>query len=153
MRPAQRFNFLLQDALGTVGTHVSQVSVSWTRSMNEAGRLLHLDSDRCPSCEGTVRPVRPPLHRRQYIAWIGLPLLATFLFNGVALWSLVGFILWRNSKGVCPECGHEPIRGSVGWTRESVFLWLLLILSVSASLWFTYFLFRLLIWAVALILE
>ena len=121
--------------------------------MNDTGELLYLPGNRCPSCNVMVKPVRPPFPSRRYIMWIGLSLAAAFLVNGTALWLLIGFILWRNSKAVCPECGHEPIKGIVGWTRESIFLLLILIPCFIVSLWATFFLAGLLIWAATLLID
>ena len=60
---------------------------------------------------------------------------AVVLLSGIGLWAVIGFILWRNSKAACPECGYDPIKGNVGWTRESIILWILLVACVIISLW------------------
>ncbi|MDE2937681.1 MAG: hypothetical protein OXR67_01995 [Chloroflexota bacterium] len=68
------------------------------------------------------------------------------LLIGVALWAVVGLVLWRNSKAVCPECGYDPIKGNVGWTRESIILWLLLATCFIISLWFTFWVMTAVMW-------
>ena len=79
--------------------------------------------------------------------WIvGLSVAATALLSFVGLWAVIGFILWRNSKATCPECGCDPIKGRVGWTRESIILWALLVACIILSSWFTFWIAKGLIW-------
>lgn len=68
------------------------------------------------------------------------------LLSGILLWAAVGLIVWRNSKAICPECGFDPIKGNVGWTRESIILWLLLAICFIISSWFTFWIVTGVIW-------
>ena len=78
--------------------------------------------------------------------WAGLSVTAAALLSGIVLWAVIGFILWRNSKATCPECGYDPIDGNVGWTRESFILWILLVACVFISLWATLWLAMAVLW-------
>ena len=39
---------------------------------------------------------------------------------------------------VCPDCGHGPMGGNVGWTRESFILWAGVVACFLAALWGTF---------------
>ena len=77
---------------------------------------------------------------------IGLLVAAAALLSVIVQWAVIGFILWRNSKAICPECGYDPIRGNVGWTRESLILWTLLVACIIISSWITFWIAMGLIW-------
>ena len=50
-------------------------------------------------------------------------------------------VLWlalRNYRAVCPDCGHAPMGGNVGWTRESFILWAGVVACFLAALWGTF---------------
>lgn len=68
------------------------------------------------------------------------------LLGGIVLWAVVGLLLWRNSKAICPECGYDPIKGNVGWTRESITLWLVLATCFVISLWYSFWIIKAVIW-------
>lgn len=115
--------------------------------MNSTGEFLRSRAGLCPQCNRTVDPVRPPFPVKGWAAWTGLSVIAVvLLLSGIVLWAAVGLILWRNSKATCPECGYDPIKGNVGWTRESIILWLVLAACSIISLWFTFWLVGLVIW-------
>ena len=69
---------------------------------------------------------------------LGVSLGALATFSGVVLWPALGFILWRNCGAVCPDCGHGPMGGNVGWTRESFILWAGVVACFLAALWGTF---------------
>ena len=77
---------------------------------------------------------------------VGISLGALATFSGVALWLALGFILWRNCRGSCPDCGHGPMGGNVGWTRESLILWAGGFACFLVGLWGAFHLALLLIW-------
>ena len=78
---------------------------------------------------------------------IGVSVAAAALLGGTIFqWPVIGFILWRNSKATCPECGCDPIKGNVGWTRESIILWTLLVACSIISSWQTFWTAKWLIW-------
>ena len=106
--------------------------------MNPTGEVLRSQASHCPRCDRTVSPIRPPFPARRWAVWTGLSVTAAALLIGIVLWAVIGFILWRNSKATCPECGYDPIKGNVGWTRESIILWLLLVACVIISSWATF---------------
>ena len=115
--------------------------------MNGTAEFQRSRTSHCPRCLQTVNPVRPPIPAKGWAAWIGLSVIAvTLLISGIVLWAAIGLILWRNSKSVCPECGCDPIKGNVGWTRESIILWLLLAICSIISLWFTFWIISAVIW-------
>ena len=68
------------------------------------------------------------------------------MFGGVALWLALGLILWRNCRAVCPDCDHDPMGGSVGWTRESFILHVAGFACFLIGLWGAFHLALLLIW-------
>jgi len=94
-----------------------------------------------------VIPIRPPFPVKGWAAWTGLAVVAiALLLSGIVLWAAIGPILWRNSKATCSGCGYDPIRGNVGWTRESIILWLVLATCSIMSLWYTFWIIKAVIW-------
>jgi len=75
------------------------------------------------------------------------------LLSGIVLWAVAGLVLWRNSKAICHECGYDPIKGNVGWTRESIILWLVLATAFIISLWNTFWIIKAVIWISDPVLE
>ena len=101
---------------------------------------------RCSQCDRVVVPVRPRVSPAQLALWAGVLLGTLAVFGGVALWLALGLILWRNCRAVCPDCGHGPMGGNVGWTRESFILWAGVVACFLAALWGTFHLALLLAW-------
>ena len=115
--------------------------------MDANGEHLYSPGSHCPRCNRTVDPIRPPFPARRWVVWVGLSVTAAvLLLSGIVLWVGIGFILWRNSKAICPECGYDPIKGSVGWNRESIILWILLGACVLIGLWYTFWLTIAVMW-------
>ena len=79
-----------------------------------AGSDWRAASGHCSGCDRLVVPVRPPfsLSPARLALWVGVSLGALVMFGGVALWPALGFILWRNCRAVCPDCGHGPWAGT-----------------------------------------
>ena len=129
------------------------------KNMNILGERLKPAGGHCPECEREVRPIRPPFSVDRRVLWAVLLiaplfLLATIvLFGGIASWTIVGLLLWRNCRAICPDCGRDPIQGSVGWTRESVVLWTVLAGCTASSLWVTVYFVWLLIWIFTMIFK
>ena len=113
-----------------------------------AGSAWRTASGHCSRCDRVVVPVRPPfsLSPARLALWAGVSLGALVMFGGVGLWPALGFILWRNCRAVCPDCGHGPMGGNVGWTRESFILWAGVVACFLAALWGTFHLALLLTW-------
>ena len=112
--------------------------------MKATSEFLRSQASHCPGCHKAVSPIRPPFPARRWAVWAGLT--AAALLNSIALWAVIGFILWRNSKAICPECRYDPIKGNVGWTRESIILWLLLVTCFIISSWFTFWITMAVMW-------
>ena len=94
-----------------------------------------------------VYPIRPPFPVKGWAAWTGLSLIAmALLLSGLVLWAVLGPILWRNCRATCPECGCDPIKGNVGWTRESIMLWLIMAACFTISLWYAFWIIKAVIW-------
>ena len=91
-------------------------------------------------------PVRPRFSPARHALWAGVSLGALAVFGGVALWLALGFILWRNCKRVCPECSSGPMGGNVGWTRESLILWVGVVACFLGALWGSFHVALLLAW-------
>ena len=68
------------------------------------------------------------------------------MFGGLALWLALGFILWQSCRAVCPDYGHDPMGGNVGWNRESLFLYVGGFACFLVGLWGAFHLALLLIW-------
>ena len=88
-----------------------------------AGSAWKAAGGHCSWCDQDLVPVRPPFPPDRLALWIGVSLGALAMFGAVALWLALGFILWRNCRAVCPDCGHDPMGGNIGWTREFLILW------------------------------
>ena len=84
-------------------------------------------------CDYEGVPVRP-----QFPAGVAVLVGAAAVLLSMVLTPVIGvvpviwFCLWRNSKAVCPACGADPFYAPgeprtlpVGWTSESVALWVL----------------------------
>ena len=84
-----------------------------------------------------VVSVRPPFSLPRPALWAGFSLGALAMFGPMALWLALGFILRRNCRAVCPDCGHGPLGGNVGWNRESLMLWAVGFACFLAALWGT----------------
>ena len=122
--------------------------VLWDRGINTTATGEHISSrgGHCPQCNRAVDPIRPPIPARRWAVWVGVSVTAAALLIGIVLWAVIGIILWRNSKAICPECGYDPIKGNVGWTAESVILWILLVGCVMVSLWATFWFLLSVMW-------
>ena len=92
-----------------------------------------------------VVPVRPQFSPARPVLWAGVSLAALAMFGPMALWLALGFILRRNCRAVCPDCGHGPMGGNVGWTRESLILYASGFACFLVGLWGAFHLARL-IW-------
>ena len=98
--------------------------------------------------------MRPPFPVKGWPAWTGLSVIAVaLLLSGILLWVVIGPVFWRNSKAACPECGHDPIKGNVGWTGESIILWLVLDACFIISMWYTFWIIKALIWILDPVLD
>lgn len=129
------------------GRSDAELPANGRNNLNATGESLRSRPSHCPRCHRTVNPIRPPLPPKGWVAWTGLSVIAVvILLSGVVLWAAIGLILWRNSKATCPECGYDPIKGNVGWTRESIILWLLLATCFIISLWVTFWLIAAVTW-------
>ena len=108
-----------------------------------AGSAWRAAGGHCSECGREVAPLRPPFPTPRLALWIGISLVALAMGGGVALWLALRFILWRNCRAVCPDCGHGPMGGNVGWTRESFILWAGVVACFLAALWGAFHLARL----------
>ena len=93
-----------------------------------------------------VVPVRPPFPTPRPTLWIGVSLGPLAMFGGLALWLALEFILWQSCRAVCPDCGHDPMGGNVGWNRESLILYVGGFACFLVGLWGAFHLALLLIW-------
>ena len=101
----------------------------------DAGSVWRAAAGHCSGCDRVVVPVRPPfsLSPARLALWVGVSLGALTMFGGVVLW-----LALRNYRAVCPDCGHGPMGGNVGWTRESLILWAGVVACFLAALWGTF---------------
>ena len=141
-RPAHEPGAGRPDGCGGSGRRYPEV----LRLHGGAGSPWRAAGGHCSECNRVVEPVRPPFFSVRVGIWAGVSLGALATFSGVALWPVLGFILWRNCRAVCPDCGHGPMGGNVGWTRESLILWAGGFACFLAALWGTFHLALLLAW-------
>ena len=111
-----------------------------------AGSAWRASGGHCSECDREVAPVRPPFSSARVALWAGVSLGALAVFRIVNLWAALGFILWRNCRAVCPECGNGPMDGNVGWTRESLILWAGVVACFLGAVWGTFHVALLLAW-------
>ena len=111
-----------------------------------AGSAWRAAGGHCSECDRVVAPVRPPFPPARPTLGIGVSLGALAMFGGLALWLALGLILWRNCRAVCPDCGHGPMGGNVGWNRESLILYAGGFACFLVGLWGAFHLALLLIW-------
>ena len=129
------------------GHSVTEFTANGTNNVNATREPLRSQASFCPRCNRTVNPIRPPFPVKGWAAWTGLSVITVvLLLGGIVLWAVVGLLLWRNSKAICPECGYDPIKGNVGWTRESITLWLVLATCFVISLWYSFWIIKAVIW-------
>ena len=111
-----------------------------------AGSAWRAAGGHCSECGRVVAPVRPPFPPARPVLWACVSLGVLAMLGGVALWPALGFILWRNCRAVCPDCGHDPMGGNIGWNRESLILYAGGFACFLVGLWGTFHLALLLAW-------